>query len=202
MPEELSIEDKLQACINTLLREEYPFTYPSIINNVAYETAALAASMIVQRKKACKQGVRLLQFMDLPPELRNRIHEYTVQSHERCWEETTDIHICYDFQIFAALQPAITKVSRQLRRETLAMFYATNSFVVELDRLNTDEQTTGKFPAISWLGTIGAVNRAHIKNFTIRYIPGSLRVPLEQLLSETDLSLVADIAKVEVRSAE
>ncbi|KAK4944700.1 hypothetical protein LTR10_015870 [Elasticomyces elasticus] len=199
MPERLSIEDKLQACINTLLREEYPFTYPSIISKIASETATSAASMVVQRKKACKRGVRLLQFMDLPPELRNRIHEYTVSYYDTLnlpELPAAAINLVYELP----LQPMITRVSRQLRKETLSMFYATNRFFLNLDQVPDRELMAGTFIASKWLRAIGATNAEHIKFFRIRYDPRLLRISMDTLLAESGLSLVAGMANFEPNS--
>ncbi|KAK4892308.1 hypothetical protein LTR27_009142 [Elasticomyces elasticus] len=141
--------------------------------------------------------------MDLPPELRNRIHEYTVRYTDY---EYTMRYECSPasprHEVLArgaaidltwrlsrgypAWQPAITKVSRQLRQETLAMFYATNRFVLDLG-------------ANMWLRAIGPVNAAHIKDFTIRYNPRTMPKPIEKVMAESGISLVAGVAKLEAR---
>ncbi|KAK5705563.1 hypothetical protein LTR97_002682 [Elasticomyces elasticus] len=203
MPAKPSFEDRLEACINTMLREEYPFTHTSIINGVASETAGSAARKIIKRKKACKQGVRPLQFMDLPPELRNRIHEYAVRYYDQWMTDSGtrnhEILTAKWSESYAAMQPAITKVSRQLRSETLEMFYATNQFVITLDYITSIEVDEGTFKASKWLRAIGTVNATHIKDCTILFTPRYLCVPIEEILAKTDLSLVAGIAKLESR---
>lgn len=54
------------------------------------------------------------KLLDLPPELRNRIYQY---------------HFASFYQpIYAAEQPPISKISRQLRKETLGLFYSSCTF--------------------------------------------------------------------------
>ncbi|KAK5687719.1 hypothetical protein LTS10_001859 [Elasticomyces elasticus] len=201
MPVQVSFEARLEACVSAMLREEYPCTHNTIINDVARVTASYGASEIVARKKACKKGVRPLQFMELPAEIRNRIHEYTV-SHYQKWTLAPGVQ---DDEIgftgwsdgHAAVQPAITKVSRQLRGETLQMFYATNRFVLDLEDIADVELVQGTFSAIKWLMAIGTVNAAHIKDLKLR--PRQLPVSIEEILAKTGLSLFAGTAKLESR---
>ncbi|KAK3657580.1 hypothetical protein LTR56_002355 [Elasticomyces elasticus] len=199
-----SFEDRLEACINTMLREEYPFTHTSVINGVASETAESVARKIIKRKKACKGGVRPLQFMDLPSELRNRIHEYTVSYYNKRGSAASSVKD--DEIVFAqylktcvAMQPPITRVSRQLRSETLEMFYAMNRFVLYLEHRPVMDLVQGNFQASKWLRAIGSVNATHIKHFTIRYNPRMLPIPMEEIFAKTGLSLVAGIVQLESR---
>ncbi|KAK5712106.1 hypothetical protein LTR15_012175 [Elasticomyces elasticus] len=203
MPVQTSFEARLEACVSAMLREEYPFTHNTIINDVARVTASYSASEIVARKKACKKGVRPLQFMELPAEIRNRIHEYTVSyCNEYHFDSSTkDDEIAFTkwSDGHAALQPPITKVSRQLRSETLEMFYATNRFVLALGHISRIELVQGNFRARKWLRAVGTVNAAYMKDFTIRYKSRQLPVSIEEVLAKTGLSLVAGIAKLESR---
>jgi hypothetical protein len=91
-------------------------------------------------------------FLDLPPELRNRIYFYTESLVPR---STTDasvrkdggnyvvykrmIHAAYlpvqeknsYFPPFPPIQPNITRTSHQIRHETLRIFYGCNGFVIK-----------------------------------------------------------------------
>lgn len=65
-------------------------------------------------------------FTDLPPEIRNRMYSDALPS------EGQDLIVAspfYDEAMTLAAQPAITRASRQLRSETLKMFYSTCTFV-------------------------------------------------------------------------
>ena len=77
-----------------------------------------------------------MAFLDvLPAELRNRIYELAMPSEYRnghlviCsppgFENTT-----------SAVQPAITQISRQVRAETLDLFYANNKFAAQISRFD------------------------------------------------------------------
>ncbi|KAI5359876.1 hypothetical protein Slin15195_G117360 [Septoria linicola] len=85
------------------------------------------------------------RFLDLPPELRNRIYETYFAE--------------FKTPLYAPSQPPITKVSRQLRAETLAMFYGSSTFriaflpsvaeddgsrVEDIDTASEDDQTEAR----------------------------------------------------------
>jgi len=44
-----TFEENLEACINALVREEYPFTHTSDVNAVASEAAVSIARRVVER---------------------------------------------------------------------------------------------------------------------------------------------------------
>lgn len=71
----------------------------------------------------------------LPGELRNRIYELLVPSGST-FEVTTDTA--------ARTQPSVSKVCRQLRAETLPIYYAANIFILEIRGSDTS-------PALKWL---------------------------------------------------
>ncbi|KAK5124522.1 hypothetical protein LTR85_001739 [Meristemomyces frigidus] len=128
-------ENQPEACINASLREEYPFTQSSIINEVASCAANNAATRVIRLKKEdASAGVRALDFLDLPAELRNRIYEHVVVAAD---SGTIKIWSSMDAGYNGShRQPAITMASRQLRGETLSTFYALNSFVIRLQPRN------------------------------------------------------------------
>jgi len=55
-------------------------------------------------------------------------------------------------------QPGITRASRQLRHETLQLFYNVTTFQI---------YTSGCLCAVRWLAVIGPVNRGYIRNLRI-----------------------------------
>lgn len=142
-----SFEDKLEACINALLREEYPFTPMSIINKAAASGARSTngdvvktsvvlpelylSALMMSRKRMRKKGVRAIDFMDLPAEILNRICEYAVTYSDMIYQNCG----CSLYRSTEALQPAITRASRQLRHDVLPMFYGINHFVINLNLL-------------------------------------------------------------------
>ncbi|KAK4892303.1 hypothetical protein LTR27_009137 [Elasticomyces elasticus] len=202
-----SFEERLQACINTMLREEYPFTHTSDIVEVASRGASTIADEIIEKKRGRKEGVRPLQLMDLPAEIRNRIFELAVSSHNVCSEARTTIDLqglrCRgDVYKYAAAQPAITRVSRQLRKDTLEMFYNVNQLVIELTELYTWRlASVGDHKASRWLEAVGPQQAAFIKAITIKYSLHALRqlgTSIDRVMVETSFRFVAAVAQLEV----
>ncbi|KAK3657579.1 hypothetical protein LTR56_002354 [Elasticomyces elasticus] len=181
-----TLEQKLQKCINDLLRKEFPYTHASDINGAAASGAAGIASDILARKRTRKDGVRPLEFLDLPPEIRNLVYEYTVKQHDQCrgdnivlWAGSKGLAL----DAHAAAQPAITRVSWQLRHDTLSMFYGLNKFAVLANYSHAAAIADGSSQACRWLRCIGAEKARMIKNFTVLWIE---TFPLRQRLSSTN----------------
>ena len=64
-------------------------------------------------------------FLKLPAEIRNQIYRLVLLSHQKLKIGTDD-----------ALQPDLTKVCRQIRCETLSIFYGNNEFVFDMYNFN------------------------------------------------------------------
>ncbi|KAK5732229.1 hypothetical protein LTR17_010675 [Elasticomyces elasticus] len=205
MAPQQTLEEKLEACINALLQKEFPYTHTSDINEVASSTARTAARQIVAKKAARKDGVRALKLLDLPNELLDRIYEYAVTYHCSFDKDDTTIafrSFCSNFSDeHPAKQPAITKVSRQVREATLGMFYKLNQFYIRLTTLDEVKVMDGTFQACQWLESIGAQNVESIKNITIQYCPFCPgRTLIMDMMKNSKLKSVVKVAKVEVRS--
>ncbi|KAI6800078.1 hypothetical protein KC332_g4445 [Hortaea werneckii] len=65
---------------------------------------------------------------DLSPELRNRIYSSIFAQHAEGEEALIICAPHHDWGMAAASQPAITRVCRTVRKESLAMFYANSTF--------------------------------------------------------------------------
>lgn len=91
------------------------------------------------------------RLLSLPPELRNRIYEYVVTS-EDCLLIPS---ICKHRDLPSAEQPGLTRVNRQLRKESLAMFYTQNIFTAHIHRCDFGF-------LIDWMNSIGVDNRQRI----------------------------------------
>ncbi|KAK3657572.1 hypothetical protein LTR56_002347 [Elasticomyces elasticus] len=201
MPSKQAVEERLQACINTILREEYPNTHTSDINAVATDAAMRASNGIVKKKKARKGGVRPLQFLELPAEIRNCIYEFALKFRNEHTEDSIKMGGLLSNDHKDARQPAITMISRQVREDTLAMYYGINRFVVEL-RQSLLETGVGKmaFKANAWLGAIGERHGEKIKDITIAYRRrdlSALGTSIEREMAETNLRFVAKVAKLD-----
>lgn len=115
--------------------------------------------------------------MDLPAEIRNHIYELVLVKHA-----AIDISITIGkFDSFArrmsasCKQPALTRVSQALRRETLPMFYGENSFKINLAIMLPEPCYSRKFSDITirWLCCIGATNRRLMNTIRIWSYVGS-----------------------------
>ncbi|KAK5714478.1 hypothetical protein LTR15_010660 [Elasticomyces elasticus] len=131
-----------------------------------------------------QKAPQMSRFLNLPPEIRNLIYEYTmtakgtlfvqvrlydfwslsqynlvVDSCPHCYNKSS---ICQ----YATLpvQPPITEVCRQLRAETITMFYAVNSFAVKTEGPSR-EANVDIF--VRWSNAIGSHNRQAISRLYI-----------------------------------
>ncbi|KAK5127818.1 hypothetical protein LTR85_004934 [Meristemomyces frigidus] len=91
------------------------------------------------------------RFLDLPPELRNRVYDDLVVT-----EAPLLPSACQHTSRPSAAQPDITRVCRQIRQEALPMFYGLNQFDVHIHRCDFAY-------FIDYMDTIGEHNRKHIK---------------------------------------
>lgn len=83
-------------------------------------------NILARRKAKAPTVPQTTCFTELPAEIRNRIYGYVLPS------EDQELIVATPFEDEAMAfgnQPAITRVSRQLRSETLEMFYTNSNFV-------------------------------------------------------------------------
>ena len=97
--------------------------------------------------------------LDLPPELRDQIYEYLVL------KQRNTITMLPNYGSFqspvSAAQPAICCVNRQIRAETLPMFYSNNLFLAEVS------DSTDLAIAKNWLVVIGDENIRHLRRLAL-----------------------------------
>ncbi|TKA70254.1 hypothetical protein B0A55_07762 [Friedmanniomyces simplex] len=73
------------------------------------------------------------RFLQLPPELRNKVYAYHYAD--------------FRDRIYAPSQPPLSRICRQLRRESLPMFYATCEFELRLQRFSPSYRYSNPRPA-------------------------------------------------------
>lgn len=99
--------------------------------------------------------------MDLPAEIRNRIYEIALLRDERDMDYRTYVFsqrsTLYKSLKTAFKQPALTRVSKAVRHESLPIFYGRNTFTVNLVSIRRNM-------IMGWLESIGATNRTMLKN--------------------------------------
>lgn len=122
-----------------------------------------------------------ISFMTLPPELRNRIYQLTLlpsKGDSGCVDNTTAIDLKTPNSTWTR-QPALTKVSRQIRAESLPLYYGLNKFVVRISQTRSYRSTVKQCSfgkslssdcAAVWLSRIGKANIDLIKDLEIRHI--------------------------------
>ncbi|KAK5714476.1 hypothetical protein LTR15_010658 [Elasticomyces elasticus] len=119
------------------------------------------------------------RLLDLPPELRNRIFEDVLAELDTVIIVGSSTLLPYDpcnLQWKKAKLPPITAASRQIRYETLSLYYGTKIFEVHLDyRLNRNQSgLTCLHRALNgaalWLHRVGAQQRAMVKNLVLSMI--------------------------------
>lgn len=71
---------------------------------------------IITALEAADRSRKFEMFFRLPPELRNRVYGYYFEDLKQ--------------PIYAPSQPPLTKACRQIRKESLSMFYSTSSFLL------------------------------------------------------------------------
>lgn len=98
------------------------------------------------------RGGTYFAFLDLPPELRDRIYTQLL-----VFDQPTTIHHC-------SHRHPITQTNRQLRRESLEIYYSRNCFYI------TNRGQPGPLKRLqTTLKLIGPVNLAHIRRIRLDY---------------------------------
>ncbi|KAK4539579.1 hypothetical protein LTR36_010515 [Oleoguttula mirabilis] len=101
-------------------------------------------------------------FLKLPPELRNLVYEHMFDDIAPLAEG-----------LLRPKQPSITRVCRQVRQESLGLFYATQTFVLEIadGRRETSSNAVAACELAQvdarWLRTLGGGNVANIRSVMI-----------------------------------
>jgi len=105
---------------------------------------------------------------DLPPEIRNRIWQYAVF-------EPEDVLIKQPtYQRASWMQPGITRTCKQIRQETLHMFYACNTFVAKMHPC-TGQGSRGHNKTIKWLRRTKQEYHALIAGLRLEFSVGYVR---------------------------
>ncbi|KAK5687713.1 hypothetical protein LTS10_001853 [Elasticomyces elasticus] len=175
--------------------ERVPSTHFSDIN----DAAALGAAQAAERRKARIYGVRPLHFLELPPEIRDQIYELAVKCRDCLTKDMIRLEAKSAWAGLPrnpALQPAITKVSRQLRGETLPMFYGINEFCVIGNDADNGKIQSGDAQVCKWLNGIGVQNAQMIRSFQMFWYGSGtygLVERVEQLKATSALAMVAKV---------
>jgi hypothetical protein len=98
-------------------------------------------------------------FLSLPQELRDHIYELALVKPRNTITMLSN-YSCFQSEVSAA-QPALARVNRQIRQETLPIFYSANLFLAELSD-ETDLDTAKR-----WLQAIGDENVKSLRRLVL-----------------------------------
>jgi hypothetical protein len=90
-------------------------------------------NILAQQNKTVPAPAQSLPFISLPAEIRIRIYEYTLPSSE---DQLIVATPCRDDLMSLGTQPPITRLSKQVRSETLEMFYTNSTFVAYIEEFD------------------------------------------------------------------
>lgn len=120
--------------------------------------------------------------LGLPPELREQIYELLVVKPTNTITMLSN-HGCYKSEVSAS-QPALSRVSHQLRDEVLPRFYSNNAFLAEVSH------RADLAIAQHWLQAIGDVNVGCLRHLMLC---GWTRVPFGHMVSKRWVKVVLDL---------
>ena len=119
-------------------------------------------------------------WQSLVPEMQysNSPEVRTTDAMREIWDKSAVARHRHFCTLNCLLQPAITRTCRQIRAETLAMFYTVNAFHIEMDNfalvsrstrphVRATEQLWNLRSPIEWWRAVGNVNLRHICRFSI-----------------------------------
>lgn len=146
-------------------------------------------------------------FLTLPRELRDHIYELALVD-----RETTRQHEGARIPIRAgsySVQPALTKTCRQVREETLVIYYGFNTFYSMIEWDASQSAFIMEPGLVNWLKSIGPDNTSKITDLNllwrgltpIRSRPRLTLQPLLNTLKEQDVQLGHGVVKTKKYSA-
>ena len=142
-----------------------PFVSPNFFQGVAKDDL-VDARRVMRRLKEISFSFR---FLDLPAELRSRVYDYVLLGNEKI---TID-----PVRKTMHQQPAITKVSRQLRRESLPAFLRCSTFEFDFTWDENFRPYNGFVAAAvrRWVGNMPRPQWKHLRAISLNLrIPNSL----------------------------
>ncbi|KAK4548934.1 hypothetical protein LTR36_008707 [Oleoguttula mirabilis] len=186
-----AVQARLHACISAFLREEWSASRTSHVNQAASAAAHLALG---QSEDFAVSGPST----SLTSRQSSVIASTSLQS-PRPTAGTEVRTVRYKAQLEEVQQPAITRTCRQLRRETLSMYYSLNhfkTFINELRSFKPEGAAVNK-----WLVAMGKDNSKHILHLTVYLEDDDGRVrdrDIKKIMSSNGLRLVKGVAKSQV----
>ncbi|KAK5686568.1 hypothetical protein LTS10_002688 [Elasticomyces elasticus] len=137
------------------------------ILSCAHRVAPTFRKLLDEQARSFLQSVKPFRLLDLPRELRDAIYSYAT---------VVDEHLllsgpCKHEDWPTAVQPAITRVNRQVRQESLPIFYGDNTFEAHMTAFDF-----GYF--LSHMQIIGSRNLTCIRHITFSCTAGNNEVSM------------------------
>lgn len=155
--------------LNPPEREDHSFQDPSQIDKLA---AFMTPSQTSLTNPASPNPNKPLppapafNFLSLPPELRLCIYDLVLRGRDRDLEELSVIKMVGPNFFIGSHQPAFSRVCRQMREESLPMFYRGNAFHIDFGA--PDVFYRQEHDMLShWIGIIGDANASHLKTVIV-----------------------------------
>ena len=138
----------------------------------------------MNRRARTEDAKSRISFLSLSPELRNQVYELAlipdgdgdgnVTGSKAIDVKSVRPNWCSSRPGWA-LQPALTKVSRQIRQETIPIYYGKNIFVTHCYIRDADPQGTEKWQFENsgfhwWRKMIGTANMDLVKHLDVRHV--------------------------------
>ncbi|TKA61863.1 hypothetical protein B0A49_12590 [Cryomyces minteri] len=115
------------------------------------------------------------RFLELPAEIRNLVYEmvtvqedsiimyctYSYHKHYKNYDHDHHYNHAHADALAEKYQPAITRVSRQLRAKSLATYYSLNSFEINIENPNSVKAF------IRWIRGVGAINASNVQHLVL-----------------------------------
>lgn len=136
-------------------------TLPSELRNAIYEHL-----LVAEEGEPGPNGTKLIQIGELKQDVLDRIDE----------DENLEDSFRYKATTAWIEQPSLTRVSKQLRAETLPIYFGVNTFIINLDYFETRARGIEIYYSFKngekWLRQMGPHNRKLLKDLHIRWFEG------------------------------
>ncbi|KAF1943227.1 hypothetical protein EJ02DRAFT_343642 [Clathrospora elynae] len=154
--------------------------------NIGTETCYKCRSNDHITRNCMVQVHRFFKFMELAPELRERIYEYALSTDHPISPHLCDSSVKFHDDSQRAHNAidqllGITKVSKQIRAESLPMFYSANAF-------NVGKDTTSYFDRLEHLGRFHMVRHVRFEIYMEKQDNAAVRLlrRMNQYIKEED----------------
>ncbi|KAK4542318.1 hypothetical protein LTR36_006971 [Oleoguttula mirabilis] len=193
-----ALEDKKQRFVKATGGQSYAHPAGCFTHGTAAQRGSLAEDAPAKQAPTMLQANAPSSLLTLPPELRNRIHEYVVSPELGEGGVIGETSICVRTTPFAEpvnpcyihgpvilqartsirgklaswrAQPPVTRVCRQIRQEALLLFYSMNTFVAYFAcKWTMRPGHAGRDKVEEWMERLGGTNAGFVKDLRLVFL--------------------------------